>query len=67
MNNTLNNSNLGAPPSNAGQHNDGISKQLRKFYQELEQEAVPDNLLMLLDKLDQAEKASAAARTKSDD
>ncbi|THF49718.1 NepR family anti-sigma factor [Allorhizobium terrae] len=66
MNNTVDNSNQGSPPSQAGQ-NDGISKQLRKFYQELEQEAVPDNLLMLLDKLDQAEKASAAARKKSDD
>lgn len=67
MNNTVDNSNHGSPPSQAGQNNDGISKQLRKFYQELEQEAVPDNLLMLLDKLDQAEKASAAARKKSDD
>ena len=66
MNNTVDNSNQGSPPSQVGQ-NDGISKQLRKFYQELEQEAVPDNLLMLLDKLDQAEKASAAARKKSDD
>jgi Anti-sigma factor NepR len=47
---------------------DGISMKLREFYRQLEQEDIPTNLLMLLDKLDQAEKASAAAaKAKADD
>jgi hypothetical protein len=38
--------------------NDGISVKLRQYYQTVEQEHIPDNLLSLLDKLEKAEQAS---------
>jgi hypothetical protein len=64
MSNTLDNGTHGSPPLQASQHGDGISTKLRQLYRQLEQEAVPDNLLNLLEKLDRAEKASAAAAAK---
>lgn len=53
---------------NNGPNNDGISRKLKQLYQQLEQQDIPANLLTLLEKLDQAEKASNAANgTKADD
>lgn len=37
--------------------NDGIALKLRELYSGFENEGIPDNLLMLLDKLDEAERA----------
>jgi len=72
MSNTLDNGPHGSPPLQAsqknGQNNDGISRKLKQLYQQLEQQDIPANLLTLLEKLDQAEKASNAAKgTKADD
>ncbi|HBF31210.1 NepR family anti-sigma factor [Rhizobium sp.] len=68
MNNALNNGGHGAHSSQESVPSDGISVKLREFYRQLEQEDIPNNLLMLLEKLDKAEKASAAAtENKADD
>ncbi len=68
MKNALDNERHGSPPVQESLQTDGISVKLREFYRQLEQEEIPNNLLMLLDKLDKAEKASAAAaETKSDE
>lgn len=61
MSNALNNGGPGSPPPQDNLQSDGISRKLREFYKQLEQEDIPNNLLMLLDKLDKAERASAAA------
>ncbi|MNL48439.1 hypothetical protein D3C87_1712980 [compost metagenome] len=38
----------------------GISVQLRKFYSSIQDEEIPDRLLTLLEKLDEAERNAAA-------
>jgi hypothetical protein len=47
--------------------NDGISVKLRQYYQTVEQEHIPDNLLSLLDKLEKAEEASLKRSKDSSD
>lgn len=42
--------------------NDMIGRRLRRHYEELEQQAVPDRFAMLLDALDQAAPASRKER-----
>ena len=37
--------------------NDAIASQLRQYYTSVEQEPIPDNLLSLLEKLDEAERS----------
>lgn len=49
--------------SPAGNVGVGISAQLRQYYQAVQDEAIPDRFLELLDKLDAAEKKQAEALT----
>lgn len=39
---------------------DGIGSQLKQYYKSVEQEPIPDQLLDLLEKLDQAERSSSS-------
>lgn len=41
-----------------------ISKKLRALYDSVQEEAIPDHLLDLLDKLDHAEQANAQSKRK---
>ncbi|MGF0539485.1 NepR family anti-sigma factor [Agrobacterium sp. ES01] len=45
---------------------DGVALKLKELYSSLEGEAVPDQLLQLLDKLEAAEKASLNSVTSKD-
>lgn len=45
---------------------DGIATKLRELYDEIENQGIPDNLVHLLDKLDQAEKAQSANQQQED-
>jgi hypothetical protein len=47
----------GFPPADVVQ--DGIALRLRQLYSNLENEGIPDNLLHLLEKLDEAERAQS--------
>jgi hypothetical protein len=51
--------NGGLPPADVVQ--DGIALRLRELYSNIENEGIPDNLLHLLEKLDEAERAQMGA------
>ncbi len=51
----------GGLPSDVVQ--DGIALRLRELYSNIENEGIPDNLLHLLEKLDEAERAQSGAQT----
>ncbi len=42
---------------------DGIALRLRELYSNIENEGIPDNLLHLLEKLDEAERAQTGKQT----
>ncbi|MET3614837.1 hypothetical protein ABID16_003180 [Rhizobium aquaticum] len=42
---------------------DGIALRLRELYSNIENEGIPDNLLLLLEKLDEAERAQTGKQT----
>lgn len=50
----------GLPPADSVQ--DGIALRLRELYSNLENEGIPDNLLNLLEKLDEAERAQGGPK-----
>lgn len=49
----------GTVPPNAS-----ISRKLREFYQAVQEEAIPDRFLDLLEKLDEAERNTKSAKAK---
>ncbi|HWU63615.1 MAG TPA: NepR family anti-sigma factor [Ensifer sp.] len=53
--------NGGLPPADVVQ--DGIALRLRELYSNIENEGIPDNLLNLLEKLDEAERAQTGGQT----
>ncbi len=53
--------NGGLPPADVVQ--DGIALRLRELYSNIENEGIPDNLLHLLEKLDEAERAQSGKQT----
>ncbi|MCD2173384.1 NepR family anti-sigma factor [Rhizobium sp. C4] len=53
--------NGGLPPADVVQ--DGIALRLRELYSNIENEGIPDNLLHLLEKLDEAERAQTAKQS----
>lgn len=50
----------GLPPADVVQ--DGIALRLRELYSNIESEGIPDNLLHLLEKLDEAERAQSGTQ-----
>jgi hypothetical protein len=52
------------PPAEA--MHDGIALRLRELYSDLENEGIPDNLLHLLEKLDEAERAQSMPQKSED-
>lgn len=54
----------GFPPADAVQ--DGIALRLKELYADLENEGIPESLLNLLEKLDEAERAQSASTQAED-
>jgi hypothetical protein len=56
--------NGGFPPADVVQ--DGIALRLRELYSNFENEGIPDNLLHLLEKLDEAERAQGGGASTAE-